>query len=261
MPTTLHALKQAIQALASPMRAQVSQRFFKTGKGQYGEGDVFIGLTVPMQRKLAKQYRDLSIQDTIKLLQSKIHEHRLIALILLVERYERGDEGEKTDVYQLYLKNTAWINNWDLVDSSAQYIVGAHLFEKPIKTQLQLAKSKSLWERRIAMISTFYDIYEGKSDKTISIATLLLHDEHDLIQKAVGWMLREVGKRCSITTLRTFLDAHAHNMPRTALRYAIERMPREEQQHYLNKKASLTNKNKRGFAEAKPPKHQNSSHR
>lgn len=217
-------------------KAKASAWFFKTGKGQYGEGDVFIGVTVPEQRVVAKKYKDLSLTDIQKLLQRKEHEFRLTALIILVDQFKSADEKKKKVIYTFYLKNTKWINNWDLVDSSAPAIVGAFLDGKDTKPLVRLAKSKILWERRIAMVATFYYIQRGQSKNTFDIATLLITDRHDLIQKAVGWMLREVGKRCGRATLQEYLRKHYREMGRTALRYSIEHFSKKDRQEYLQGK-------------------------
>ncbi len=218
----LFNLRRAMQAVATLARALVSQRFFKTGKGQYGEGDVFIGITVPDCREIARSFSDLSFEDIDKLLASKIHEERLIALLILVRRFQKGDAKEQAKIFKHYLASTKRINNWDLVDLSADKIVGAYLLDKPKDILFKLVKSKNIWERRIAIIATFYFIKNKQFDTTLAIAEELLDDTHDLIHKAVGWMLREVGKR-SLVVERVFLDKHAHYMPRTMLRYAIER--------------------------------------
>src|SRR3990172_8812125 len=226
----LQSLKSDLRKLATPKKAKASEWFFKTGTGQYGEGDQFIGVTVPEQRSVAKKYKDLPLSETEKLLRSPIHEERLVALIILVERSKASDAKTRKEIYDFYLANTDRVNNWDLVHLSAEYIVGGYLADKPKGTLYELAGSKNLWKRRIAMIATYYYIKQGKGKYTLEIAEILLHDSHDLIQKAVGWMLREVGKRCSERVLTDFLDKHAPEMPRTALRYAIERFPPEKRQ-------------------------------
>lgn len=227
----LRKLRQDIRKQADPKKAKILQGFFKTGKGDYAEGDRFLGLTVPISRSIAKRYPSLPLADITTLLKSPIHEERFIALVLLVDRYKKGDQKTRKRIFDLYLKHTRYINNWDLVDTSAGYIVG------PTVTRAQLdrlATSTLLWERRIAMIACFDRIVRGDSRDALRVARLLLHDPHDLIHKAVGWMLREVGKRCSEKTLRAFLDEHAHEMPRTMLRYAIEKFSKQEQKHYLS---------------------------
>ncbi|PIR76246.1 MAG: DNA alkylation repair protein [Candidatus Magasanikbacteria bacterium CG10_big_fil_rev_8_21_14_0_10_42_10] len=229
------AITQAINAQADTERAIQSMRFFKTGKGEYGEGDVFLGLTVPMQRAIAKTFRNESTTTLLRLLKSKKHEYRLIALLILVSQFERGDEQTKKQVVDIYLSNTAHINNWDLVDLSAHKILGAWLRTRNRKILARLATSKSLWERRIAIVSTFAFIAERQFEDTIALSTILLQDTHDLIHKAVGWALREVGKK-DVHVLTQFLDAHTKEMPRTMLRYAIEKFPKLQRKKYMNMK-------------------------
>ncbi len=232
----LKTLLAEIAELADPVQAKNLQRFFKTGKGQYGEGDIFLGLKVPVIRGLVKRHPDISGTDVLTLLKSKYHEHRLMALLFLVRRYLRAtEEREKEDLFSNYLAHTEYINNWDLVDLSAPYIVGMHLYERPRKILYQLAKSSSLWERRIAVVSTFYFIRQGESKDIFAIADLLLNDQHDLIQKAVGWMLREAGKRISEAEEKCFLEPRYRKMPRTMLRYAIERFSVEDRKHFMAK--------------------------
>ncbi|HLC32006.1 MAG TPA: DNA alkylation repair protein [Candidatus Nanoarchaeia archaeon] len=228
---SLTSLKTALKKAATPQRAKVSQRFFKTGKGQYGEGDVFIGITVPEMRKIAHTFKSLSLPEIKQLLESPIHEERFIALEILVYQFDHQKERQK-EIYQFYLKNTNRINNWDLVDTSAEYIVGAYLKDKDTSILTKLANSSSIWERRIAIVSTFNFIKNNQFQETLKIATLLLKDNHDLIHKAVGWMLREIGKRDQ-NTLKTFLKQHHNTMPRTMLRYAIERFPKDEREQYM----------------------------
>jgi 3-methyladenine DNA glycosylase AlkD len=232
MPPSLTAVRNALRDAGSPKDAVFLQRFFKTGPGQYGEGDQFLGIRVPATRTLARRFADLPLPDVEKLLHDKFHEARLLALVLLVGRYERGDDAERQRVYRLYLANTDRINNWDLVDLSAPDIVGAHLETRSRAPLDKLATSKSLWERRIAIVATYWFIRLRHFDDTFRIATALLDDKHDLIHKAVGWMLREVGKRDE-SALERFLDRHAKTMPRTALRYSIERMTPERRRHYM----------------------------
>lgn len=226
---TLEKLKKDIQAYASPEKAKVLQRFFKTGPGQYGEGDIFLGIKVPVQRKVAKKYKDLPLPDVQQLLDSKIHEHRLVGLLILVYKYEKSKNKEIVD---FYLSNTRNINNWDLVDLTAYKILGDYLLDKDRSILYDLAKSSDLWEKRISMISTAAFIRENDFNDTLKIAELLLNDKHDLIHKAVGWMLREVGKR-NQEVEEKFLKKHYKNMPRTMLRYAIERFEEKKRKAYL----------------------------
>lgn len=235
----LNNLKADLKKLADPQKAKFLPRFFKTGPGEYGEGDKFIGVTVPNTRIIAKRYGNLSFSDLKLLLTSPIHEERLCALLILVEQFKKADEKNREKIYKFYLASTKYINNWDLVDLSADQIVGGYLTDKPRDILTKLAKSPNLWERRIAIIATFNFIKQKDATWTIRIAHMLLTDSHDLIQKAVGWMLREVGKRCDKKTLIDFLNQYAHMMPRTMLRYAIEHFPENERQKYLKTKAKL----------------------
>ena len=232
MQTRLNSIKKDLQAESDPLKKKGLSRFFKTGKGEYGEGDIFLGVTVPKMRRVAKKYKELSIDKIQSLLRSPIHEERLTALLILVENFRKADEPKKTEIFNLYLKNTKYINNWDLVDLSASRIVGEFLKDKPVDILYTLAKSKSLWERRIAIISTFQFIWEGRFAETLKISKILLTDRHDLIHKAVGWMLREVGKR-SFKTEEEFLKKHYKKMPRTMLRYSIEKFPEKLRLRYL----------------------------
>lgn len=239
---TYAELIRELESLADPIRAKTHAWFFKTGPGQYGEGDVFLGIRVPIQRKVAARYRDLPLKDIRRLLRSKVHEHRFVALEILVMRYERlkkdDDKAGIKKVVDFYLSQTDRINNWDLVDASAPYILGDHLLDRPATERAvltSLAKSRILWERRIAIVATFAFIRAGEYDETLRISEILLKDGHDLIHKAVGWMLREVGKR-SIGTEKRFLDTYVRQMPRTTLRYAIEKFPPEIRAHYLHLK-------------------------
>jgi 3-methyladenine DNA glycosylase AlkD len=229
----LDTLRKEVEFSANPEKAEVLRRFFKTGPGQYGEGDVFIGIIVPVSRKIAKKYANLPDEEILTLLKSKIHEERLIALLILIFQFEKGDEQKKEQIFYLYLKHTAFVNSWDLVDLSAEKIVGAYLDGKSKGILYNLAHSQSLWERRISIVSTFHFIRQGKYDDTLAIAGILLGDREDLIHKAVGWMLREVGKRCSEESEEIFLRKHSQEMPRTMLRYAIERFSPEKRQSYL----------------------------
>lgn len=197
-------------------------RFFKTGPGEYGEGDRFLGVTVPTLRALAREHQDLPLKQITILLKSPWHEERVLALLILVRQYARGTLDQRQRIYRAYLAHTRHINNWDLVDCSAEHIVGAHLSNGGSATLVTLARSDNLWRRRIAVMATYYDIKRGAFRETLKLARLLLDDEHDLIHKAMGWMLREVGKR-DRDALEAFLKRHADRMPRTMLRYAIER--------------------------------------
>jgi len=236
MNNALSSLIKDLHNLSNPVKAEVHQRFFKTGKGEYGEGDVFIGLTMPQMRKINKKYKKLDLKSVQHLLKSKIHEERLVALLIMVSQYEKGVKEEREETVQIYLKNTKYINNWDLVDLSAPKIIGAYLLHKKDRSLLnKLALSKLLWEKRISMVSTYTLIKAGQLDDTIKIAEMLLKDKHDLIHKATGWMLREVGKQ-DIYLLEEFLEKYMDKMPRTALRYSIERMSREKRDYYLGRK-------------------------
>jgi 3-methyladenine DNA glycosylase AlkD len=217
---------------ADQSRVPWLQRFFKTGPGEYAEGDVFIGVTVPDLRRVCRECRGATIPDILVLLGSAVHEERLLALLLLVEMFRRGTEELKREIYRLYLANTKFINNWDLVDSSAPHIVGAWLFARSRAPLRRLARSSSLWERRIAIIATQFFIRNGDLEETFRIADLLLQDHHDLIHKAVGWMLREAGNR-NPTAERSYLETRYPRMPRTMLRYAIEKFPEAERRRYL----------------------------
>jgi 3-methyladenine DNA glycosylase AlkD len=232
---TAPEIHKHLKKLANPEKAKILQGFFKTGPGEYGEGDRFIGIVVPVIRKLVKQYQDTPIGEVKKLLTSAIHEERLLALLMLVQRYEKGDDGLKKIIYGLYLESTEYINNWDLVDLSAEKIVGPYLRDRARRPLYRLAKSKGLWERRIAILSTFHFIKNHDFMDTLAISGLLLDDAEDLIHKAVGWMLREVGKR-DMSAEEEFLRAHYRSMPRTMLRYAIERFPESKRKKYLNGK-------------------------
>lgn len=225
-----------LNQLEDPTQAEFATRFFKTGKGDYGEGDIFIGLRVPVVRRVAKGYKSLSMSEIEKLLQSPIHEHRLCALIIMTELAKKANEAQKQALYDLYLRRTDCINNWDLVDVSCRQIIGGYLLDKPRDVLYKLAQSKDLWERRISIVSTWEFIRKSDLDDTFKIAELLLHDSHDLIHKAAGWMLREAGKKDE-GMLKEFLDIHAGYMPRTMLRYAIERLDAEDKQYYMRVKA------------------------
>ena len=225
-------LRMKIKSLASPDISKTMQWFFKTGKGDYGEGDIFVGLKVPTQRKLAREFNHLKLSELKILLGSKVHEERLISLFILVDKYEKGDDRDKDQIFSFYLKNIKRINNWDLVDLSAPKIIGKHLLKKDRSILFNFALSKNLWERRIAILSTFEFVRNNDFETTLKIAETLLNDKHDLIHKAVGWMLREVGKR-DLTIEENFLKLHYKKMPRTMLRYSIEKFPESKRKKYL----------------------------
>jgi 3-methyladenine DNA glycosylase AlkD len=229
--TALQTLKDA----GRPERVATTERFFKTYPGGYSEGDKFLCVSVPGTRVIAKMFKDLPLAEVEKLLDSEWHDARLLALIILVERFKKAGEAERQAIYEFYMRNIRHVNNWDLVDTSAGYIVGQGLDgrQERLKVLQKLARSDYLWERRIAMVATFAYIRNGRADEALVIAEDLLHDQHDLIQKAVGWMLREIGKRVDTSLLITFLDQHAATMPRTTLRYAIEHFSPETRQYYL----------------------------
>jgi len=235
MPTpTLAAVHSHMRSLADSSRGTNLARFFKTGPGDYAEGDKFLGITVPQTRGVLREFMALPFADTLTLLQSPWHEERLLALLLLVARMRKADDTEQTRIYEAYISNTRYINNWDLVDLSARDIVGLYLAQRPRTVLDALVLSTHLWERRIAVVATFYFIGRGEFDDSLRVAQALLGDKHDLIHKAVGWMLREIGKR-DRAVLETFLRAHATEMPRTMLRYAIEHFPEAQRQAYLAK--------------------------
>jgi 3-methyladenine DNA glycosylase AlkD len=221
------------KALGNPDDARQARRFFKTGKGEYGEGDRFLGIRVPVIRGCVKRWRDVPLDEAGKLLRSPWHEVRMLALLLMVARYAESDSRGRNAVYRMYLDHTRYINNWDLVDCSAEHVVGAHLFARSRRPLARLARSASLWERRSAVLATFHFIKRNDFAETLVLAGTLLRDPEDLMHKAVGWMLREVGNRDRATEER-FLLKHYHAMPRTMLRYAIEKFPERERQAYLH---------------------------
>jgi 3-methyladenine DNA glycosylase AlkD len=229
---TIQKIKKRLKQSANKEKAENLQRFFKTGPGEYGEGDVFIGVKVPDVRKVAKDFQDMAIDDIIILLESTIHEERLLALFMLVQKYRSGNSRTKEDIYNLYLHKTQFINNWDLVDGSAHHIVGDYLMDKDKTPLYRLAASENLWERRISIMTTLYFIKHGEFEDTLKIAKILLSDTEDLIHKAVGWMLREIGKRDMVIE-ETFLKQYYKELPRTMLRYAIEKFPESKRQQYL----------------------------
>lgn len=230
--TTASDVKKELKKLAKPKKAKLLQGFFKTGKGEYGEGDIFLGIYVPIQREVAKNFKDISLKEIQQLVNSKIHEHRLVGLFILIDQYKRTDDKKK--YYEFYLKNTNRINNWDLVDLSAPNIVGDYLFDKNRKILYKLAKSKLLWERRIAVLATFSFIKNNEFDDLLKLSKMLLEDKQDLMHKAVGWMLREIGKRDQVVEER-FLKRYYKKMPRTMLRYAIEKFDDKKRKFYMTK--------------------------
>lgn len=229
----LAQLKKDLLALKNPPKAKILARFFKTGPGQYGEGDQFLGITVPQQRQLAKKYLTLKLEDLENLLDSPIHEFRFTALEILVMQYEAGDSQAKKKIVKFYLNHLDQVNNWDLVDTSAPYILGDYLRDKDRGILYKLVKSPNIWHRRVAILSSFTFIKNHQFTDTLRLAEILLSDQHDLIHKAVGWMLREVGK-LDEPTLFKFLDKHSRHMPRTALRYAVEKLDQTIRQQYLH---------------------------
>lgn len=225
-------LRNDLKNKANREQAANLQRFFKTGKGEYGEGDIFYGIKVPVQRTIAKKHRDLPLSALQELLNSPIHEERLVSLFILVDQYNHGDEKHKEKIFRFYLKNTRKINNWDLVDLSAPKVVGAHLNNRDKSILFKLAVSSNLWEKRIAILSTMFFIKQLHFETTFRIAGILLNDKHDLIHKGVGWMLREVGNR-DMKEEENFLKKYYKQMPRTMLRYAIEKFPEKKRKAYL----------------------------
>jgi len=230
----LSSLKKTVKENSNPELGIFLQRFFKTGKGDYAEGDVFAGIKVPVSRKIAKQFKNLSLADLSELIKSKIHEERLIALFILVDKMKKANEKEQKKIFKFYVKNMKYVNNWDLVDLSAEKIIGEYLFDRDRELLFKLAKG-DLWERRIAVLSTFNFIKKKDHITTLKIAGLLLRDKHDLINKALGWMLREIGKR-DLQTEEDFLEKHYKSMPRTMLRYSIEKFPEKKRKAYLEGK-------------------------
>jgi len=227
-------LKKDMEKLADPEKAKILSRFFKTGKGQYGEGDVFLGIVVPKQRTVAKKYTGLPLRDIGRLLKSKIHEHRFVALIILLNAYKNADKEDREKIADFFLKQKKNINNWDLVDLSAPNILGEYLSDKDRTVIYRLAGSNNLWERRIAIMSTFAFIRKNDFIDTLRISELLINDSNDLIHKAVGWMLREVGKR-DLKTEEDFLERHYSLMPRIMLTYAVERFDEGKRKKFLQK--------------------------
>jgi 3-methyladenine DNA glycosylase AlkD len=229
---TAQKIQQTLRRFATKEKAAVLRRFFKTGPGQYGEGDRFLGVMVPNIRRVVQEFRDAPLSEVTKLMRSPWHEERLCALLVLVSQFERGDDVVRKKIYRLYLKNTRYINNWDLVDLSAPKIVGPYLDGGSRALLYRFVRSRNLWERRIAILAAFPYIRKGDFTDALSISEKLLADDHDLMHKAVGWMLREVGKK-DVAVLEGFLKKHHRRMPRTALRYAIERFPEAKRKKYL----------------------------
>ncbi|WP_099464759.1 DNA alkylation repair protein [Parabacteroides provencensis] len=222
-------------SVANPEKAVFLQRFFKTGPGQYAEGDIFLGLVVPLTRNIAKANKQTPLSELQVLVESRYHEARLCALLIVVERFKKASSAEREALYKFYLKNARYINNWDLVDVTCPHVVGAYLLDKDRSRLYELAESDNLWEQRIAMVSTVAFIRKGEFTDTLAIAERLMTHKHDLMHKAVGWMLREVGKK-DRNTLTDFLEKYATCLPRTALRYAIEHYPEDQRQYFLKKK-------------------------
>jgi len=228
-----------LRSLANPAKAKILARFFKTGKGEYGEGDLFLGVMVPQQRMVAKKYyNDISFFDLSKLLKNKYHEVRLTAILILVEKYQKANDLERLEIYNFYWQHVDYINNWDLVDLSAPKIVGGFLLDnkKSLFILKNWSNSKNIWIRRIAVLSTFTFIRQKRSKEILSLAKILLKDKHDLIQKAVGWMLRELGKTLGEKILLDFLDQNAKQMPRVMLRYSLEKLSDKQRKFYLSLK-------------------------
>lgn len=230
---TATEMRAALRELADPNIAAHSARFFKSGKGEYGEGDRFLGIRVPVVRKQVRRFRHAPERAVLALLKSPFHEERLFAVLLMVDQYRRGDQGTRTRIYSAYMANRAFVNNWDIVDSSAHLIVGPQLEPGNRSVLRELAASDSIWDRRIAMMSTYHYIRKGDFCDALGLARVLRDDEHDLIHKVVGWMLREIGNR-DRTAEEEFLLRHYRKMPRTMLRYAIEKLPEARRKAYLN---------------------------
>lgn len=229
---SVQQLQQQMTAMADPHQADQLRRFFKTGPGEYGEGDQFLGLRVPQLRQLVKGYLSMGLDDVTQLLHSSIHEERMAALLILTYQFPKAKPAMQKQIYTFYLNHTHWINNWDLVDVTVTHIVGAYLLTRSRKPLYRLARSENLWERRIAIVATHHFIRQHQFEDTLRISELLLNDSHDLIHKAVGWMLREVGKR-DRSLMEAFLKTRYQGMPRTMLRYAIEKLPESQRQAYL----------------------------
>ncbi|HNK95396.1 MAG TPA: DNA alkylation repair protein [Leptospiraceae bacterium] len=233
----MEKIQTQLGKLSNPTKAKFLQGYFKTGKGEYGEGDIFIGITVPNLRKVAKEFEFISIEELTTLIRSKIHEERLLALLILGRKFhnKKADEKLKKEIYEFYIKHLQYVNNWDLVDEASRTILGSYLLDRDRSILYKLVKSKNLWERRNSIIATFVFLQNGESEDTIAISKELLEDKEDLMHKAVGWMLREMGKRVDVKLLEEFLNTYKSKMPRTMLRYAIERLPEKKRKMYLSK--------------------------
>jgi len=229
---TARDVESALRELINPEKAEFLPRFFKTHKGGYGEGDLFLGVVVPDQRKVARRFKDLPEEEILALLDSPFHECRLTGLFILVRRYERSDPERRARITNLYVERIHRVNNWDLVDSSAHKILGPQAWETNTDLLFELADRNHLWSQRAAMVATYYFIKKGRFDMTLALAQRFLDHEHDLMHKAVGWMLREMGKQAE-EPLESFLGSHYRDMPRTMLRYAIEKLPEPRRQAYL----------------------------
>ncbi|UZJ40930.1 DNA alkylation repair protein [Prosthecochloris sp. SCSIO W1101] len=229
---TAEEIHRVLESVADPVIAEHSRHFFKTGEGEYGEGDLFHGIRVPVLRKYARKYQSISLAEARHLLASPFHEERFFALLVLMRKFEKGDSTLRETIYTLYLDNLKFVNNWDLVDISAPYIVGPWLEKRDKGVLYRLAQSEVLWERRVAILSTFHCVRKNNFNEALTISELLIHDPEDLIHKAVGWVLREIGKR-NVSVEKAFLGKHYRDMPRTMLRYAIERFPKGERKKYL----------------------------
>ncbi len=229
----LSEIKRELNRAASPIKAKLLRRYFKTGKGEYGYGDIFIGVTVPVIRKISRKHKDIGLNIVEKLIHSRIHEERLLGLLILTSKYQAADESEKYTLCRFYLNNRSHINNWDLVDLTAHKILGDYIFKRNRNILDKLIKSKNIWDRRIAILATFYFISKNDFKDSFRLAKILINDEHDLIHKAVGWMLREIGKR-DLESEELFLLKNYKKMPRTMLRYAIEKFPEKKRLAYLH---------------------------
>lgn len=229
----LKVLRKELKSFANNDRRKVSQRYFKTGPGEYGEGDVFLGVAVPDVRRVAKKFKEMESGEVEKLLQSRIHEERQAALAILIHQFEKGNAEKQMEVYELYIRNRGGVNNWDLVDMSAPKIVGAYLWKRSRSPLREMIKSENIWDRRIAIMATLYFIVHGEAKETFLLVKKVFGDKEDLIHKAAGWMLREAGSRVSLRQEKEFLDKYVHVMPRVMLRYAIEKMTPAERQRYL----------------------------